>query len=80
MNGNSSLSNNVYLLLVGLLIGTFSIFAASSFRDFVDGLLQLSVPLSEKSLSGGSVLVAYRLLYFLIILAILVALSVILIK
>lgn len=60
-------------------IGTFSIFTAASFRDFADAIFQISVPLSEKSISGGSLLVAYRFFYFLIFLAVLVLLSIVLV-
>lgn len=73
---SNSMYNQVKLIVIGLIIGTFSIFAASSFRDFMDSILQIATPIGERSLAGGAILVAYRFCYFLIILAILVAVSV----
>jgi len=67
----------VKLIIVGLIVGTFSIFAASSFRDLVEAILQVATPLGSHSLAGGSVLVAYRVCYFLIILSIVIAIGII---
>ena len=71
--------NNIWVIFVALIIGTFSIFTASSVRELFESLLQISVPLSEKSLNGGVLLVWYRLFYFLIILSLLVIVSILLV-
>jgi len=75
----NAICNNIWVVFVALFIGTFSIFAASSFRDLIDSVLQISVPLGEKSIHGGVLLVFYRLFYFLIIISLLVIVSVLLV-
>ncbi len=69
----NAIHNQIRIVIIGLIIGTFSILAASSFRDAFDAVLQVATPIGERSLSGGGMLVAYRTCYFLIILAILIA-------
>lgn len=78
-NAHEKTKQQIVIIIVSLIIGTFSLLAAGSFREFMDSILQISVPIGEKSLQGGMMLVAYRFCYFLIILAILVAVSVILV-
>jgi hypothetical protein len=75
-NDANSVGKQVKVIVIGLLIATFSLFAATSFRDWVDSVLQVAVPIGERSLSGGGMIVAYRACYFLIILALLVAVTV----
>ena len=78
-NGHERHKSQIIIIIVSLIIGTFSLLAAGSFREFIDSVLQVSVPIGEKSLQGGMMLVGYRFCYFLILLAILVAVSVILV-
>jgi hypothetical protein len=75
----NTICNNIWVVFVALIIGTFSIFTASSIRELFESLLQISVPLGEKSIGGGTLLVWYRLFYFLIILSLLVIVSVLLV-
>lgn len=70
-----SVQNRMWILCAGLLIGTFSLFVATSFRDFAEAFLRMSAPLSDKTVSGGALLVAHRFFSFLIILAIFFAIS-----
>lgn len=72
----AAVSRQVKIILVGLLIGTFSLLSASAFRDCVDSVFQVAVPIGERALGQGGMLIAYRGCFFLIILALLVAATV----
>lgn len=63
------------LLIVGLILVTFSILLAGSMRDCVDSFIQLTVPVTEKSLSGAY-LFLWRLFYFILILSLLTIASI----
>jgi hypothetical protein len=76
LNPQNPVKNHLWLIIVGLLLGTFSIFSASSFRDFFYALYEMIVPMSEKSLQGGVLLVMYRFFCFLIITSLFVIASV----
>lgn len=75
----NAICNNIWVVIAALFLGTFSVFAASSFRDLMDSILQISVPLGERSVNGGVLLVFYRLFYFAIIISLLVIVSVLLV-
>lgn len=74
-NGQSGPHHQVKLIIVGLLLGTFAILIATSFRDVLDAFLQMTVPITEKALGSGGYLFLWRFFYFLIILALLVIVS-----
>lgn len=80
MSGNvrdrQGVHHQLKLLIVGLILGTFAILIASAFRDVLDAFLQMTVPITEKSLGSGGYLFLWRLLYFLIVLALLVIVSI----
>lgn len=71
--------HEIKLLIIGLVVGSCSIILAGSFRELLDALFQMTVPVNEKSLGSGGYLFLWRLFYFLIILSILICVSIILI-
>ena len=76
---NGGIHHEIKLLLVGLILGSCSIILAGSFRDLLDAMFQMTVPVSEKSLGTGGYLFLWRLFYFLIVLAILFVFSILLV-
>lgn len=74
------IQKNLWILVVGLLLGAFSIFSASAFRDFVYAIFEMSLPMSEKALQGGTALVLYRLFCFLIITSLFVIATVVIVS
>jgi hypothetical protein len=69
----------IKLLIVGLIIGTCSIVLAGSFRDVIDAVFQMTVPVSEKQLGTGGYLFLWRFCYFIIALSILIMISILLV-
>ena len=67
--------NKVKTLIISLVIGCFSLLVVSQFNQLVSQFLQISVPIGEHHLQNGFMLLAWRFCYFLIILAIVIALS-----
>lgn len=77
----SPITRNIWLLIIGLILGAFSIFSASAFRDFVLSIFDFSFPMSERSLQqGGTVLIMYRLFAFFIITALFIIATVIVVS
>jgi hypothetical protein len=74
-----SITRQLKVLIFGLVVGTCSIILAGAFRDVLDAMFQMAVPISEKSLNSSGYLFLWRLLYFIIVLAILVILSILLV-
>lgn len=74
--GRGGVHKEFKLLIVGLIIGCFSIFLASSGRDLLDSFIQLVIPVSDRAISGGGYLFAWRVCYFLLIVALLVIASI----
>jgi hypothetical protein len=68
--------NELKILVIGLILGTFSLLIASAFRDALDAFLQMSVPVSERALGNGIYLLLWRICFFLIILALLAIASI----
>jgi hypothetical protein len=66
----------VRLLIIGLVLGCFSLLVTGSFRDWVDSSLHAIIPVGSRSIGKGKWLVFYNFCYFMFILAILVCLSV----
>lgn len=73
-----AICGEISLLTIGLVIGAIGILASSASRDLLDALLQMITPVNEKALSGWY-LVFYRALYLLLLVAMLVAITVLLI-
>jgi hypothetical protein len=76
---SAGITNEVRLLIVGLVLGSLAISIAAAFRDCFDTALQIFVPVNDKLLGSGWYLLLYRLFLFLIILSMLVALSILLV-
>jgi len=74
-SGSGGMHRELKLLIVGLILGVFSILVASSFRDLIDSFIQLTVPVTDRALSGGY-LFLWRLFYFILILALLIIASI----
>jgi hypothetical protein len=74
--GRDGVHHQIQLLIVGLILGTFAILIASAFRDVLDAFLQMTVPISEKSLGSGPYLFLWRIFYFVLILSLLIIASI----
>jgi hypothetical protein len=77
MTGGGGFDKEIKLLLVAALLATISIVFASALRDLLDSSLQMMVPISEKQIQTPGYLFLWRLFFFFIILALLVALSIV---
>jgi hypothetical protein len=71
------ISKEIALLSVGLMIGAISILGSSAARDFIDSILIMLTPVNSKALVGWS-LAFYHGLYLAIIVATLVAITILL--
>jgi hypothetical protein len=72
----NAVRKNVWVLFVGIIVGSVSIFVGQAARDLLESLLQITTPMNDRIIRNGTVMVVYRLLYFFIIFAILAALMI----